>query len=602
MQEDKELKVSYLALYRRFRPQTFEDLIGQDVVVKALMNQIRTDKVGHAYLFCGARGTGKTTVAKIFAKAINCEKKNGSPCGECVTCKKLEDLSNLDIVEMDAASNNKVENVREIRDKVQYPPVSGRYKVYIIDEVHMLTTEAFNALLKTLEEPPKHAVFILATTEPHKLPQTILSRCMRFDFKLVPVDMIARLIADIFDKVGKEYDSEAVKAIAKAGEGSVRDALSIADICVSFSESKLTYKDVCEVLGATDKRLIADLCKYMLASDTGNSLNATDNLLNLGKNVALLTRDVLSYLRELLVVKSCSNAESVLALPKDEIAELKEVVSKTDSHRLLRCVEIFSEVENDLKYSTHPRIIFETAMCKASQSRDDYNIDALLSRITALENKIASMSASGFNQAVAKSLDTAPLNAVKTAETTKQPQAEISSKATETEQKKVEAQSQTTTKPQKESVLPEIKEVEAQTKIQTPTEIQPEIKVEKIAERVEEKTDGSIGDNRQKPVVNERRIWGNIIRRLRENNKMLWAACQELETEIKDSKLIIKAQDASEVKMLQKQENLAILNSVLQEFAPYSVLVKVYDGSEIKQQGDDLSKLHESFSPVKIEE
>ena len=233
--------MAYLALYRRFRPSGFDSLVGQDHVVRTLVNQIKTDKVGHAYLFCGARGTGKTSAAKIFARAINClSPVNGSPCGKCEVCKALADGANLDIVEMDAASNNKVENVREIRDKIQYPPVSGRYKVYIIDEVHMLTTEAFNALLKTLEEPPKHAVFILATTEVHKLPSTILSRCMRFDFRLIPTAQIAEHIAKIYREIGKDFEPAAVQEIARAGAGSIRDALSVADICVSYREGKLT--------------------------------------------------------------------------------------------------------------------------------------------------------------------------------------------------------------------------------------------------------------------------------------------------------------------------------------------------------------------------
>ena len=271
--------MAYLALYRRFRPSGFNGLIGQEHVVQTLINQIKTDRIGHAYLFCGARGTGKTSAAKIFARAINClSPVNGSPCGKCEVCKALADNSNLDILEMDAASNNKVENVREIREKIQYPPVSGRYKVYIIDEVHMLTTEAFNALLKTLEEPPKHAVFILATTEAHKLPSTILSRCMRFDFRLIPTAKIAELIGKIYKEVGKEYDDEALTAIARAGAGSVRDALSIADICVSYKESKLTYSDVLEILGATDTNKITSLVSDIFRGDTGGSLETVEKL------------------------------------------------------------------------------------------------------------------------------------------------------------------------------------------------------------------------------------------------------------------------------------------------------------------------------------
>jgi DNA polymerase-3 subunit gamma/tau len=257
--------MSYLALYRRYRPVDFESLIGQDYIVRTLKNQILTDKIGHAYLFTGTRGTGKTTVAKIFAKAINClSPKNGSPCGECEVCKALLDPSNLDVIEIDAASNNGVNEIRDLREKVQYPPVNGRYKVYIVDEVHMLTSAAFNALLKTLEEPPRHAVFILATTEVHKIPATILSRCMRFDFKLVPTKQIAELIASIYDSENKQYEKEAVYAIALAGEGSVRDALSVADMAMSFTEGKLLYDDVMEVLGSTNAENFSNFINALL--------------------------------------------------------------------------------------------------------------------------------------------------------------------------------------------------------------------------------------------------------------------------------------------------------------------------------------------------
>lgn len=385
--------MSYLALYREFRPTDFETLIGQEHVVQTLVNQIKSDRVGHAYLFCGARGTGKTTAAKVFAKAINClSPKNGSPCGECEVCKKLADPANLDIIEMDAASNNKVENVRDLRDKVQYPPVAGKYKVYIVDEVHMLTAEAFNALLKTLEEPPEHAVFILATTEVQKLPSTILSRCMRFDFKLIPTDRIADYICKIYDKVGKKYQKEAVDLIARAGEGSMRDALSVADVCVSYSEGELTYDDVLEVLGASDKGEIQKMLESMLCGNPGDVLTRVETLCGKGKSVGVLNSDVCSSLRDLLIIKTCEKAQKLLGLPNDKFLQLKSLAEKCDEHGILRAIEIFSAAEADLKYSTHPRVVFETAALKAALPAHDYNIDALISRINALEKRVGELS------------------------------------------------------------------------------------------------------------------------------------------------------------------------------------------------------------------
>ena len=381
--------MEYLALYRKYRPNTFEGLIGQEQVVKTLVNQITSGRLGHAYLFTGTRGTGKTSAAKIFAKAINClNNKNGSPCGECASCRAIADPSNIDIIEIDAASNNGVNEIRELRENVQFPPVSCKYKVYIVDEVHMLTGAAFNALLKTLEEPPKHAVFILATTEVHKIPATILSRCMRFDFRLISDEKIASLIEKIYNEQGKKYQKEAVMAIAKAGEGSIRDALSIADIALSYSDGILTYDDVMNILGSSNIQLLYEFIDNIVSGNTGAVLQTIDTLCSLGKSIGVLIKDITSIIRDIIVVKSCKNSNDILALPKEKFDALVELSKKATEQRLLRILEIFAESENSLRYSNHARVVFETASIKATKPDSDYNIDALLARITKLENDI----------------------------------------------------------------------------------------------------------------------------------------------------------------------------------------------------------------------
>ncbi len=384
----------HLSLYRKFRPQSFDEMVRQEHVVRILKNQIESGSVGHAYLFTGPRGTGKTTVARIFARAINCEAPvNGSPCGKCPTCLALRDGS-LDVTEIDAASNNGVDQMRDLREKVQYPPVNGKYKVYIIDEVHMLTDSAFNALLKTLEEPPAHAVFILATTEPQKLPATILSRCMRLDFKLIPEEDLEKHLMRILDGIGKKYEREAVSAIARAGAGSDRDMLSIAEMCIAYSDA-LTYDGVTAVLGAADFHVTCGLVSALLKADAADAVGRTESILSEGKAVGVLVRNVLELLNQVLVAKTCASAEKLLSLPRELFKEVKALADGADGKAILRATEILAKTENELRYTASPRIVLETAIVRIATPSQDYDIDALLVRMNALEKELNALKQTG---------------------------------------------------------------------------------------------------------------------------------------------------------------------------------------------------------------
>lgn len=377
--------MGYLALYRKYRPKTFDEVVDQKHITQTLINQIQMDKVGHAYLFCGSRGTGKTSTAKIFARAINCEHPvNGSACGECERCKSLALGNNLDILEIDAASNNGVDEIRELREQVKYPPVNGKYKVYIIDEVHMLTPSAFNALLKTLEEPPKYVVFILATTEAHKIPATILSRCMRFDFKLVATEEIAKLLVKILKDSRVKFEDKAVQIIARAGDGSVRDALSIADMVISYSGGNLTYENVVKVVGSIEKEKLFNIVDGMLKKDIGIMLQELDSCLGEGKPPLVLSKELISYFRDLLVILSVQEdkAKEMVIVPVDVFEKMKMQATQENFATIIGAIECLSTVEQDLRYSVQPKIVLESALIKA------INFLNLESRVSALEKQL----------------------------------------------------------------------------------------------------------------------------------------------------------------------------------------------------------------------
>lgn len=382
--------MSYTALYRKFRPAEFEDVKGQDHIITTLKNQIKAERIGHAYLFCGTRGTGKTTVAKIFAKAVNCEHPvDGSPCGECAMCKSIGAGTSMNVIEIDAASNNGVDNIREIRDEVSYRPTEGRYKVYIIDEVHMLSIGAFNALLKTLEEPPEYVIFILATTEAHKIPITILSRCQRYDFKRITIDTIAARLMDLMGREQVEVEEKAIRYVAKAADGSMRDALSLLDQCIAFYlGQKLTYDHVLEVLGAVDTEVFSRLLREIISQDAARVLATVDELVMQGRELSQLAADFTWYLRNLLLVKTSDNMEDVLDVSTENLMQLKEEAQMIEPEVLLRYIRIFSELTNQLRYVTQKRVLLEVTLIKLCKPQMENTRDSLLDRIRALEKQV----------------------------------------------------------------------------------------------------------------------------------------------------------------------------------------------------------------------
>jgi len=382
--------MSYTALYRKYRPGEFEDVKGQDHIVTTLKNQIKADRIGHAYLFCGTRGTGKTTVAKIFAKAVNCEHPvDGSPCGECASCRAIQSGSSMNVIEIDAASNNGVDDIRQIRDEVAYSPTEGRFKVYIIDEVHMLSGPAFNAFLKTLEEPPAYVIFILATTEAHKIPVTILSRCQRYDFRRISIDTIAGRLNDLMEQEHVEAEDAAIRYVARAADGSMRDALSLLDQCIAFYlGEKLTYDHVLEVLGAVDTEVFSRLLRAILARDVTASVSILEEMIIQGRELGQFVTDFTWYLRNLLLVKSTDRLEDVLDMSSENLALLKEEADMIENDTIMRHIRDFSDLSAQLRYATQKRVLIEIALIRLCRPSMESAQDALEDRVAYLEKQM----------------------------------------------------------------------------------------------------------------------------------------------------------------------------------------------------------------------
>lgn len=379
--------MSYQALYRKYRPKDFSSVKGQDHIVKTLTNQIQSDRVGHAYLFCGTRGTGKTTVAKIFAKAVNCENPSEKgPCGQCAMCKVIESQTSMNVIEIDAASNNGVDDVRQIIDQIQYSPAEGNKKVYIVDEVHMLSTSAFNALLKTLEEPPEYALFILATTDVHKLPATILSRCQRYDFKRISVDTIVMRLSELLDKEEVKYEKRALEYIGKQADGALRDALSLLEQCVSFYYGeKLTYSNVLKVLGAVDTVVYYDLLEAVVHQQVESVVAAVNSIVEQGKDLAQFTNEFAWYLRNLLVVKTTDELGDLVDLSEENIEELKQIAGEVEEEMIFRFIRVVSKLANDIKFGANKRVLFEVAMIRLCKPQMETDYDSLIQRMKNLE-------------------------------------------------------------------------------------------------------------------------------------------------------------------------------------------------------------------------
>ncbi|HLV08808.1 MAG TPA: DNA polymerase III subunit gamma/tau, partial [Halanaerobiales bacterium] len=374
--------MAFLSLYRKYRPLGFDDLVGQEHVVRTLKNAIKKNRISHAYLFAGPRGTGKTSTAKVFARALNCiDGPTITPCGECKICKNIQSGRSMDVIEIDAASNRGVDEIRELREKVKFYPGEGNYKVYIIDEVHMLTRGAFNALLKTLEEPPESVVFILATTEPHKVIETILSRCQRFDFSLLTKSEIEKRLGFICQKEGVQYSTEAVQIIAESANGGMRDAISILDQAISYTDAELSADKLQKMLGKVDKRVLIEFSGHIINNRTPEALEMFNELINRGNGISIFINDLTEYFRQLLLIKECGKESGLVNYSQELLEEFEKESKKVKTSRLIKCLEILTGAGKDLKYTDKPRMVVELGLIRMTSSSPE----ELTERVSRLE-------------------------------------------------------------------------------------------------------------------------------------------------------------------------------------------------------------------------
>lgn len=397
--------MGYTALYREWRPQQFSEIVGQVHISRTLQNAVRTGRISHAYLFCGPRGTGKTTSAKVLAKTLNClNPVDSEPCNECENCKRVTEGTSMDVMEIDAASNRGIDEIRDLREKVKFAPSEGRYRIYIIDEVHMLTTEAFNALLKTLEEPPAHVIFVLATTEPHKIPTTVLSRCQRFDFRSIgQTDIVGRL-RTVVDEIEITAQDEALELIARSAEGGMRDALSILDQCISFGGQTVSTEDVNSVLGTVNSEFLIKITQSFIDYDVTSGLTLVNNLVRQGKDIRQFTKDLTQHFRNLLLAEVCGESNELIPVSADMLGEMKKAASRLGKKRIITLIELFTSSEREMKWTSQPRLVLELAVIKAGDRILSEDYSDLTERIHRLENALAGAQIPPTNAVGAKPL------------------------------------------------------------------------------------------------------------------------------------------------------------------------------------------------------